>query len=68
LDEEHTKRPVLVVAGTEDKLGSDIPNWLVANYNNSRLKWVKGGHIAPVYTMDELWEELLYDGEGLSKS
>lgn len=59
LDEEHAKPPVLVAAGDEDDTGGANNAWLAANYKNAVEKKLPGGHIAVLYCMDELWQELI---------
>lgn len=59
LDEEHAK-PILIVSSQGDDMAPvNIAEWLAANYKNSRLKVVDGGHLAIVYHLEEVWEELL---------
>ncbi|KAL0068886.1 hypothetical protein AAF712_004217 [Marasmius tenuissimus] len=58
LDEEHTTRPLMIVASTKDPLGPHMATWMSENYKNSTLKWLDGGHIAGAYAMNELYEEL----------
>lgn len=41
-----------------------MPNWLEQVYPNTRLEWIKGGHISAVPELDRLWRELLEGGEG----
>ena len=64
LDEEHNKRPLMIVAATGDPLGSHMPNWLKENYRNSTLTWLEGGHISAAYSMSALWAELFDKVEG----
>lgn len=59
LDEEHTRRPLLIVASTEDDLGQGMANWLSENYKNSRLRWVNGGHLSSLYEIESIWAEVL---------
>lgn len=59
LDEEHAK-PILIVSSQGDDMAPvNIAEWLAANYKNSRLKVVEGGHLAILYHLEEVWEELL---------
>ncbi|KAG7451352.1 alpha/beta-hydrolase [Guyanagaster necrorhizus] len=64
LDEEHSKRPLLVVASTSDELGPDMAKWLVGNYANAKLEWVQGGHIAALYELDGIWKRFIEEAEG----
>lgn len=59
LDEEHSRRPVLVAASTHDELGADMANWLKATYKNAHLRWIEGGHLSSLYVMDDLWKEFI---------
>ncbi|KAG7442973.1 uncharacterized protein BT62DRAFT_342032 [Guyanagaster necrorhizus] len=59
LSEEHTRRPLLVVASSDDDLGTDMAKWLVENYRNSQLKWVPGGHISTTYHARAIWREFM---------
>ncbi|KAK0500162.1 Alpha/Beta hydrolase protein [Armillaria luteobubalina] len=63
-DEEHSKRPLLIIASTGDELGPDMAKWLVSNYANSKLEWVQGGHIAALYEMDGIWKRFVEEVEG----
>ena len=64
LDEEHTARPLMIVASTSDPLGPHMATWMGENYRNSTLKWLDGGHIAAAYAMSDLWKELFEKVEG----
>jgi pimeloyl-ACP methyl ester carboxylesterase len=60
LDEEHNKRPILVVTTDDDTLAPDAnAKWLAASYKNSRYRLLSGGHLASVYYINELWRQLL---------
>ncbi|KAK0236187.1 Alpha/Beta hydrolase protein [Armillaria nabsnona] len=63
LDEEHSRRPLLIIASTSDELGPDMAKWLVSNYANSKLEWVQGGHIAALYEMDGIWKRFIEEVE-----
>jgi len=65
LDEDHKKRPLLIVASTEDDLGQGMAKWLAENYTNSRLRWVEGGHLSSLYEIDSIYAEVLHH-EGLT--
>lgn len=62
LDAEHTK-PVLVVSGETDDMGGATNQWIVDNYANATARTVPGGHIAGLFYMDEIWEQLWEMGE-----
>ncbi|KAK0205048.1 Alpha/Beta hydrolase protein [Desarmillaria ectypa] len=64
LDEEHSKRPLLIIASTSDELGPEMAKWLVGNYANSKLEWVQGGHIAALYEVDGIWKRFIEEVEG----
>ncbi|KAK0464497.1 Alpha/Beta hydrolase protein [Desarmillaria tabescens] len=64
LSEEHTRRPLFIVASSEDDLGPDMAKWLAENYRNSRLKWVPGGHISTTYHSRDIWTEFIEVVEG----
>ncbi|ESK87405.1 hypothetical protein Moror_11675 [Moniliophthora roreri MCA 2997] len=59
LDHAHCARPIMIVAGRDDPLGSHMPTWLAENYRNSRLKWLQGGHISAAWEMDEIWKTFM---------
>ncbi|KAF8165182.1 Alpha/Beta hydrolase protein [Crassisporium funariophilum] len=60
LDQEHNKRPMLVVASEGDTLAPDgMAKWLHATYQNSRMKSITGGHLASLFQLNDLWTELL---------
>ncbi|KAK7470811.1 hypothetical protein VKT23_002229 [Stygiomarasmius scandens] len=59
LDEEHSKRPILIVPSSQDELGPELAKWLANNYRNSTLRWVHGSHIAPAYEIDSIWQSVL---------
>ena len=59
LDEEHVKKPLLIVGSEDDKIGGSSNEWLVRNYRNATLKTHPGGHIASMWHMDEIWEEMI---------
>ncbi|KIK96952.1 hypothetical protein PAXRUDRAFT_825439 [Paxillus rubicundulus Ve08.2h10] len=59
LDEEHNRPPVLVVSARQDRMAPEVhQRYLVDHYKNARMKYIDGGHSAPRYYMDELWDEL----------
>ncbi|KAG7097438.1 hypothetical protein E1B28_004783 [Marasmius oreades] len=68
LDEEHIKRPLVVVASSSDPLGPHMAIWISENYKNSTLKWLDGGHIAATYAMNDLWKEMFVEVERTSRS
>ncbi|KAF9222093.1 alpha/beta-hydrolase [Gyrodon lividus] len=60
LDEEHNRPPVLVVSARQDRMAPEVhQRYLVEHYKNARMKYIEGGHLAPRYYMDELWDELI---------
>ncbi|THV08707.1 alpha/beta-hydrolase [Dendrothele bispora CBS 962.96] len=59
LDEEHSKRPIVIVPSSQDELGPEIAKWLASNYKNSTLRWVHGSHIAAAYEIDDIWQSVL---------
>lgn len=63
LDSEHAK-PVLVVGGEADTIGGATNQWIVDNYPNATMRSVPGGHIAGLFYLDEVWEQLWEMGEG----
>ena len=59
LDEEHNARPILLVTSEGDTLTPDaMGKWLAENYKNGHHKSVNGGHFAPIFHLNELWQEL----------
>ncbi|KAF9047345.1 Alpha/Beta hydrolase protein [Panaeolus papilionaceus] len=59
LDEEHNKRPILIVTSAGDTMAPDgMAIWLKDHYKNSYLEKVEGGHIAALFHMEELWKKL----------
>ncbi|KAI3619025.1 transcriptional family alpha beta fold family protein [Moniliophthora roreri] len=64
LDEEHCKRPILIVASKEDPLGTHMATWLAENYKNAQLKWIPGGHISAAWEMDAIWREFMEGIDG----
>ncbi|KDQ64722.1 hypothetical protein JAAARDRAFT_167303 [Jaapia argillacea MUCL 33604] len=64
LDEEHKRRRVLIVGGTDDQLSPTMAQWLVERYgSNAKLVMKEGGHLSSMFYMDEIWGELLGDVE-----
>lgn len=63
LDAEHAK-PVLVVSGAADDMGGATNRWIVDNYKNATFRTVPGGHIAGLFYMDELWDQVVEMGDG----
>ena len=59
LDEEHRRKPVLVVASNDDELGHGMYKWLEENYANSALKMIPGSHISSIFHQDEIWGEMV---------
>ncbi|KAF9467218.1 Alpha/Beta hydrolase protein [Collybia nuda] len=61
LDEEHTAgRHVFIIAATEDDLSPGAwGEYLVTKYNNARIKWVEGSHIAVTFSMDDIWADFM---------
>ncbi|GMK58649.1 hypothetical protein CspeluHIS016_0600910 [Cutaneotrichosporon spelunceum] len=62
LDADHAK-PALVVSGDADDMGGATNKWIADNYPNATFRTVPGGHIAGIFHMDELWEQLVALGE-----
>jgi pimeloyl-ACP methyl ester carboxylesterase len=60
LDEEHSRRPILIVSSKEDHETPEAwATYLVDNYRNARLKLVKGGHLTVLFHLDEILKEFL---------
>ena len=60
LDDEHSQRPVLICWGRDDDMAPpSMAKYLVANYKNAQGMEYGGGHLAPLYHMDEIWEKFL---------
>jgi pimeloyl-ACP methyl ester carboxylesterase len=60
LDEDHTKRPIFIVASAGDTLApDDMAKWLAAAYKNATLKSITGGHLASLFHLEEIWAEFL---------
>jgi pimeloyl-ACP methyl ester carboxylesterase len=62
LDKDHAK-PVLVVSGAADDMGGATNQWIADNYANATFRTVPGGHIAGLFYMDELWDQLVALGD-----
>jgi len=59
LDEEHNARPILLVTSEGDTMAPDaMAKWLAENYKNGHYRSVTGGHLATMFHMNELWQEL----------
>jgi pimeloyl-ACP methyl ester carboxylesterase len=62
LDEEHSRPPILLTASKDDHMSPvAYAYYLAANYKNTRIKHVDGGHMSISYHMDEVWAEFLAD-------
>lgn len=61
LDEQHVngERKILVVNSDGDDLGGGMAKWLVGNYKFATLRTIEGGHLAAMYHLDSIYEELL---------
>ena len=60
LDDEHSRRPVLVVMAKGDDMSPEAwSTYLAGNYKNARLKTIEGGHIAAIFHWDEIWQEFM---------
>ncbi|KDR83570.1 hypothetical protein GALMADRAFT_55067 [Galerina marginata CBS 339.88] len=60
LDEEHNRRPILIVGSEGDTMAPDaMAKWLAANYKNSHLRSINGGHLASLFHLADLWKQLL---------
>jgi len=60
LDEEHNKRPILLVSADGDIMAPDAnAKWLAATYKNARYRSISGGHLASMYHMNDLWRQFL---------
>jgi pimeloyl-ACP methyl ester carboxylesterase len=58
--EEMSHKPVILVSGSEDKMmPAPWAKWLAEKYPNAKLKEVIGGHIAGLWLIDSIWEEVL---------
>ncbi|EGO01804.1 hypothetical protein SERLA73DRAFT_177321 [Serpula lacrymans var. lacrymans S7.3] len=65
LDENHSRPPVLLVFGKDDKMAPEaMSQYLAANYKNSRCRSVDGGHLAVLYHLDSIWTEFLANEHG----
>ncbi|TXT12765.1 uncharacterized protein COLE_03175 [Cutaneotrichosporon oleaginosum] len=62
LDDAHAK-PILVVSGAADDMGGATNQWITDSYPNAILRTVPGGHIAGLFYMDELWDQLVTLGD-----
>ncbi|PPQ69448.1 hypothetical protein CVT26_002858 [Gymnopilus dilepis] len=59
LDEEHNRRPILIVGSEGDTMTPDaMAKWLAANYKNSRYRSLSGGHLAALFHIEDIWREL----------
>ncbi|KAF4619294.1 hypothetical protein D9613_005515 [Agrocybe pediades] len=59
LDEEHNRRPILIVGSVEDTMAPDaMAKWLAANYKNAHLRSINGGHLAALFHLNDLWKQL----------
>jgi len=59
LDEEHNARPILLVTSVGDTLTPDaMGKWLAENYKNGHHRSVNGGHLAAMFYLNELWQDL----------
>ena len=60
LDEEHNKRPILLVSTDGDTMSPDAnAKWLAASYKNSVHRSLPGGHLASMYHSNDLWRQFL---------
>jgi pimeloyl-ACP methyl ester carboxylesterase len=61
LDQEHTEgRKVLIVTSDKDDgAPAEWGEYLSTKYANARLKSLRGGHIASLCHLDEIWTDLL---------
>jgi len=61
LDDEHTKtRKVLLVAGErDDATPRQWSEYMALKYTNARLKMIDGGHINPLFRMNDIWAEFM---------
>jgi pimeloyl-ACP methyl ester carboxylesterase len=59
LDDEHARKPILIVGSDKDELGNRMNEWLVQNYKAAHSKQVAGGHISALFYQDELWVQML---------
>jgi pimeloyl-ACP methyl ester carboxylesterase len=60
LDNEHGRRPILVVTSKGDVLAPEAwATYLVNNYKNARMKVIEGGHLAPRFHLDDILEEFI---------
>ncbi|KAG5341855.1 hypothetical protein C0989_007680 [Termitomyces sp. Mn162] len=54
-----TTCPVLVVSSENDDVApKPMAHWLVAEYQNARLKNIPGGHVSAFSHLDEIWNEV----------
>ena len=63
LDEQHNAAPIMIVPSTEDEIGQEMSTWLAQEYKHSLLRLVRGGHLSSVYSIDELWTELIQEAD-----
>lgn len=61
LDDEHARKPVLLVMTHEDKDNKLMGEWLLKNMRNVRGRYEEGGHMASVFVLDDIWADFLSD-------
>ncbi|KAJ3575147.1 hypothetical protein NP233_g1283 [Leucocoprinus birnbaumii] len=60
MPEEMSCKPVVLVSASEDRLAPAAwAKWLAEKYPDARLKELIGGHIAGLWSIDSIWEEVL---------
>ncbi|CAL1701459.1 unnamed protein product [Somion occarium] len=59
LDEEHARKPVLVVMTKEDLDNTRMGEWLVKNMPNAHGRYEEGGHMAALFVLDDIWVDFL---------
>ncbi|CAA7259547.1 unnamed protein product [Cyclocybe aegerita] len=60
LDEDHAKRPIVIVASEGDTMAPDgMAKWLAATYKKAHFRSVSGGHLASLFHLNDLWKDLL---------
>ncbi|PPQ65225.1 hypothetical protein CVT26_000202 [Gymnopilus dilepis] len=59
LDEEHNRRPILIVGSPGDTTAPDaMAKWLAAHYRNAHYHSVNGGHLAALFHINDMWKTL----------
>lgn len=59
LDEEHARKPVLLVMNYEDRDNKLMGEWLLKNMRNAQARYEEGGHMASMFVLDDIWADFL---------